>query len=398
MNSSYPTYEEYVEIFKGLPRPFAFIDLDRLNYNAQQVLDYSGTARVRLGSKSIRATYILRHLLQQNERFKGLLCFTAPEAGWLAQQGFEDLLVAYPTWEPLHVNQVLDQLRESATITLMVDSLEQIHHLGHLAQQHGTILPLCLDLDMATIHYGLHFGSWRSTIREAEPLVALAQAIEKAPNLVLDGVMGYEGQIAGVNDSAPGDRLAFIKRHLKKRSMQEVRQRRADLVGALTNAGHKLRFVNAGGSGSLTSSSQEAVVDEVTAGSAFYCPTLFSHYADYDYIPAAGFSIEVVRQAAPNIYTCLGGGYVASGAVGKDRLPEPFLPDGAALVDLEGAGEVQTPIKYSGHQPLSMGSSIFMRHAKAGELCERFNELHIVANGEIIDTVPTYRGEMQCFL
>ena len=393
-----PTYQEYAKIFAGLPRPLAYIDLDRLNQNAQKVLNYSGSARVRLGSKSIRATYVLRHLLQMDKQFQGMLCFTAPEAVWLAQQGFEDLVVAYPTWEPIHIKQVLDQSRETPTITLMVDSVEQIDHLNRLAAEHGTKLPLCIDLDMATNHYGLHFGSWRSTIRDTEPLLALANAIEKASHLELDGVMGYEGQIAGVNDNAPGDRLAWVKRYLKKQSMREVKQRRADLLGALSKAGYELRFVNAGGSGSLTSSSSEDVVDEVTAGSAFYCPTLFSHYVDYDYVPAAGFVLEVVRQAADNIYTCLGGGYIASGAAGGDRLPSPFLPEGATLNALEGAGEVQTPIEYSGNISLGLGSPVFMRHAKAGELCERFNELHVISGGRVVDVVPTYRGEGHCFL
>ncbi len=393
-----PSYTEYTSLFANFPKPFAYVDLDRLDINAARVMAYSGQARVRVGSKSVRSTFILRHILNSHTRFRGILCFTAPEAVWLAQHGFSDLLVAYPTWEPLHITAVLDQLRDTPTITLMIDSEEQIAHLDALAAKHGMVLPVCIDLDMATDHYGLHFGTWRSPIRQPEQLLRLARAIETAAHLHLDGVMAYEGQIAGVTDAAPGDRLTRVKRYLKRLSIKAVAQRRADLIGALTAAGFALRFVNGGGSGSLTTSSQEAIVDEVTAGSAFYCPTLFSHYADYDYVPAAGYAIEIVRKAAPDIYTCLGGGYVASGAAGKDRLPMPFLPLGATLLTLEGAGEVQTPIKYIGKERLTLGSPIFMRHAKAGELCERFDELHIIAGGRIVDVVPTYRGEGRCFL
>ena len=39
-----------------------------------------------------------------------------------------------------------------------------------------------------------------------------------------------------------------------------------------------------------------------------------------------------------------------------------------------------------------------MRHAKAGELCERFDVLHLVEGDAIVDTVPTYRGEGKAFL
>ena len=38
------------------------------------------------------------------------------------------------------------------------------------------------------------------------------------------------------------------------------------------------------------------------------------------------------------------------------------------------------------------------QHAKAGELCERFDSLHLVREGRIIDTVATYRGEGMNFM
>jgi len=59
---------------------------------------------------------------------------------------------------------------------------------------------------------------------------------------------------------------------------------------------------------------------------------------------------------------------------------------------------VQTPVLYKGTEKLKLGDPIFMRHAKAGELCERFNSLLLVAEGKIIDEVKTYRGEGKCFL
>ena len=47
---------------------------------------------------------------------------------------------------------------------------------------------------------------------------------------------------------------------------------------------------------------------------------------------------------------------------------------------------------------LSIGDRVYLRHAKAGELCERFDALHLVEGGEIVDVVPTYRGEGKAFL
>jgi D-serine deaminase-like pyridoxal phosphate-dependent protein len=79
-------------------------------------------------------------------------------------------------------------------------------------------------------------------------------------------------------------------------------------------------------------------------------------------------------------------------------LPQPYLPAGAHLLSLEGAGEVQTPVAYHGIHRLELGDPIFMRHAKAGEICERFTHLVLIQKGEVVEEVPTYRGDGQCFL
>ena len=133
-------------------------------------------------------------------------------------------------------------------------------------------------------------------------------------------------------------------------------------------------------------------------GSSFFAPGLFDHYRAFRPMPAAGFAIEIVRRPQPGIYTCLGGGYTASGAAGPDKLPAPYLPQGARLIAQEGAGEVQTPIIYQGAHRLDLGDPIFLRHAKAGEICERFTHLVLVQKGKIVEEVPTYRGDGQCFL
>ena len=46
---------------------------------------------------------------------------------------------------------------------------------------------------------------------------------------------------------------------------------------------------------------------------------------------------------------------------------------------------------------LRLGERVWFRHAKAGEYCERFNELHLIRRGEVVETVPTYRGEGKNF-
>ena len=96
--------------------------------------------------------------------------------------------------------------------------------------------------------------------------------------------------------------------------------------------------------------------------------------------------------------TALGGGYLASGPAGRDRLPRPVHPPGLRLDRQEGAGEVQTPLLGPAAAGLRIGDRVWLRHAKAGELCERFDVLHLVQGGRRVATVPTYRGEGRAFL
>ena len=102
----------------------------------------------------------------------------------------------------------------------------------------------------------------------------------------------------------------------------------------------------------------------------------------------------------------LGGGWIASGPAGPDRVPTPVWPRAMALVPNEGAGEVQTPLRGAGAADLRIGDLTWWRHAKAGALCEHTDELVVVrtqvtdgeVSAEVVETVPTYRGEGRAFL
>ena len=92
------------------------------------------------------------------------------------------------------------------------------------------------------------------------------------------------------------------------------------------------------------------------------------------------------------------GGYVASGTGTPDRLPSPFRPAGLRLTKTEGAGEVQTPVLGAAADELTIGDRVWMRHAKGGELAERITAYHLISPGESdAVSVPTYRGDGQCF-
>jgi D-serine deaminase-like pyridoxal phosphate-dependent protein len=392
-------YDYYKGIFAGLPMPFAFLDLDLLEQNIRQIVARAQGKRVRLASKSLRSVAVIRHIMAADPCFQGIMCYTSQEAAFLASQGFDDLLIGYPAWNERDIAAVARATAAGTHITLMVDSAQHVEQIETVAARHGVSLPLCLEIDVSMDLPGLHFGVWRSPVRtpgQARPVLARIMA---SPHVWLDGLMGYEAQIAGVGDNFPGHKARnTVIQRLKRRSIHEIAQRRAALVELVKSYGLSLRFVNGGGTGSIATTRAEQMVTEITVGSGFYAPSLFDNYREFRYQPAAAFAIEIVRHPHPHIYTCLGGGYIASGSVGPEKQPQPYLPQGAKLVSLEGAGEVQTPIRYEGTTPLKIGDPVFMRHSKAGELCERFTHLLLVSDGAIVDEIMTYRGDGRCFI
>ena len=393
-----PTYDGYRRAIEGRSLPLAFCDLDLLDANAEAMAERAGSTPIRVASKSVRCRAVLERVLAR-PGYRGVMCFSAAEAAHLATHGFDDLLVAYPTMEQSEIRSVCTHVGAGKSITLMVDDAAQVRAAAACARSTGVTLPLCIDVDMSMQLPGLWFGVRRSPIRNPEAALSLARVIAAEEGTRLDGVMGYEAQIAGVPDAIPGKRaMNAAVRMLKHRSIGELQERRQAVVDALRREGFELRLVNGGGTGSIESTARDRSVTELTVGSGLYSPGLFDDYAAFRHRPAAGFALPITRRPAPDIYTCHGGGYVASGAAGKDRLPVPYLPEGAALLPLEGAGEVQTPIRYTGSVTLRIGDPVFLRHAKAGELCERFSTLTLLSKGRVVDEVPTYRGDGQCFL
>ncbi|HEY4428448.1 MAG TPA: amino acid deaminase/aldolase [Solirubrobacteraceae bacterium] len=391
----------------GLQAPFAIVDLDALWANAADLERRAASKPIRLASKSVRCRTLQERILSR-AGFGGTLAFTLPEALWLAWHGAEDVVVAYPTADTHAIRSLAMETREGigARVTLMVDSAEQLDVIERAVAPAQADLRVCIEVDAGWSVLGgrVLLGAKRSPIRTPRQAAALADAILERGSLRLVGVMAYESQIAGVGDTPPGRRLRGAAiRLMQQRSARELAQRRAEAVAAVqerlaARGAPALEFVNGGGTGSLERTSAEAAVTELAAGSGLYGPTLFDAYRAFTPLPAAMFALPVVRRPGAGVVTALGGGYLASGPGDGARLPQPHLPSGLRLDRQEGAGEVQTPLLGEVADALAVGDRVYLRHAKAGELCERFASLHVIEGDDVVDELPTYRGEGQCFL
>ncbi|MDG4778717.1 amino acid deaminase/aldolase [Micromonospora sp. WMMD961] len=384
-----------------LDPPYAVVDLTAFDANSAALAERAAGKPVRLASKSVRSRELITRALTR-PGWRGIMAFTLPEAIWLVRAGVsDDVLVAYPSADRAALTELAADPTLAAAITLMIDGTGQVDLIDAVrAPGQRAELRLCLDLDASWRPMGgrVHVGVRRSPVHSARAAGALAATVAGRAGFRLVGLMSYEAQIAGLGDAPPGQTLlAGAIRLAQRGSYRELLARRGAAVAAVREHAD-LEFVNGGGTGSVAATSADPAVTEVTAGSGLYGPTLFDAYRAWRPTPAAFFACAVVRRPTPELATVLGGGWIASGPAADSRLPRPWLPAGLKLVGTEGAGEVQTPLSGAAAATLRIGDRVWFRHAKAGELCERVNELHLVEGDAVVGTVPTYRGEGQAFL
>ncbi|MFI6684507.1 amino acid deaminase/aldolase [Streptomyces sp. NPDC050485] len=383
-----------------LDAPVAIVDLEAFDANADDLVRRAAGKPVRVASKSVRCRALLERVLAR-PGFAGLMSFTLAESVWLARAGFDDVLLAYPSADRASFAELSADPKLAGAVTVMIDDPAQLDLVDRAREREGLEIRVCLELDTSLHLLGgrLRVGARRSPLRTPAQLADLARSVARRPGFRLVGLMAYEGHVAGVGDAVAGRPVrSRAIRLMQAAARRELAARRAEVVRAVRAVVPDLEFVNGGGTGSVQHTAAEAAVTEIAAGSGLYVPRLFDNYTSFSGRPAALFAQPVVRRPGVGAVTVLGGGYPASGAPGADRLPVPYLPEGLRYDPQEGAGEVQTPLLGSPADDLLIGDKVWFRHAKAGELCERFEELQLVEGDRVTATVPTYRGEGRTFL
>lgn len=373
--------------------PVGLVDLDAFDRNAAALEAAAGDMPIRLATKSVRVPHLIRRVLDRGARWRGLMSFCAAEAKLLAREGFDDLLVAYPTLQAADLAD-LRELHEAGTdVSLVVDGEAGAAALAGAMAGVSRPFRVVLELDASLRTLGAHIGVRRSPLRTPDDLAAMLDVVARHPELRCVGVMSYEAHVAGLPDRNPFRRsMSPAFRVVRRRSIRPLARLRAQVADVFANAGVELELFNGGGTGSLTWAAREAHLTELTAGSGLLCSHLFDYYSNLDLEPAGFFALQAVRSSDPGYVTCQGGGWVASGEAGADRLPRPWLPAGLRLVGTEGTGEVQTPLRVPRGVSIAPGDPVLFRHAKAGEPAERLEAYLLVQGGEVVERVPTYRG------
>jgi len=382
-----------------LDAPVGVIAVEALASNAFDLLDRAQGLPIRVASKSVRVRGVLDAVLAL-PGYRGILAYTLAEALWLAEgrggTACDDVVVGYPTADRGALARLAADEELARRVTIMVDDVAQLDLVDAVAAPASrAVIRVAIELDASYRSRALgHVGVRRSPVHTPAAAEALAEAVIARRGFRLVGMMAYEAQIAGVTNAGP--RKAAI-RAMQRASARELAERRADAVRRVRDVA-ELEFVNGGGTGSIESTHADASVTEVAAGSGLFGPHLFDGYTHFRPAPAAAFALDVVRRPTADIATLLGGGWIASGPPGPDRVPQVVWPQGLRMLAREGAGEVQTPLQGTAARDLGIGDRVWLRHTKAGELSEHLDAFALVQGGELVGELPTYRGEGKVFL
>ena len=378
-------YGYYCEAFAERPLPLSYLDLDLLEGNIRSVLERSGNKQLRLDARMLQCPQVLQRVMRSHTRFHGIKCSTVAEAVRLSQfESLSDTLVAYPTLQHSALEQACAAIADGHQITLTVDAPAHLGYLAQAAVRSGVHVPLCVEIDMSMARAELKGPGRRSAIRATDTLLKLVEAIDERAGLQFRGVVTYDTQRNHFAEwmATEGSRADAT---LNERNAEHVRAWRQSLAEALRAHGHDDFLFNCSGLAGMAFNAGHTAVTEITVGAALFG---FDPEEPHE-VPAAGYAAEVIRRTDHDRYACLVDGHAASHAADGGSLPQPYLPEGARLDALRGAGEAQLPICYAG--ALDLGDMIFLHPTDTGELCERFSHLLLVQDGAIVGEAETYR-------
>lgn len=389
---------------KPIEAPSAWLNLDNLDKNIDIVNKKTSAKNLRIATKSLRSLDVLKYIIAKTPHYVGVMSYSASESLYLLENGIDDILCAYPQMDKDSILKCLAFQKQGKKIVWMLDNLEHWQFLNSIVEEANLDedINVCLDINLSMPLPFLYFGTKRSRTKSLDEVKQLIKKTKEFKRVKLVAIMGYEAQIAGVSEKLPQKayQAPFIK-FLKKLSKKDVSKRRFEIVHWLKTQGYDLRLVNGGGSGSMEFTCQQEEVTEITVGSAYYFPAYFSYMSTMqDLNPAAGFVLQVTRKPEAGVITCHSGGFIASGAIGRDKAPVVLYPNYLDFLQNEGFGEVQTPMQIldkSKQDTINIGDYVWLRHAKAGELSEHFNYFYCYKDGEFKQKFTTYRGEGKAF-
>jgi len=234
---------------QDLVTPALILDLDVARKNIKFMAERirSMPADLRPHTKVQKCTELA--LLQVEAGAIGVCTATVWEAIVMRRAGVGDVLVANEVQGPEKMRAFAEEAcrEERGSLRVAVDDEGNAAELSEAARAADATIGVLIEVDV---------GMGRGGVRSVEEAVALAQALDKLPNLRLDGVQGYEGHCMLEPDQ-----------DLRIKKARDAMDHLGETVRELKEAGFPCPIVSAGGTGTYDITGADRRVTEIQAGS-----------------------------------------------------------------------------------------------------------------------------------
>jgi D-serine deaminase-like pyridoxal phosphate-dependent protein len=246
-----------------LDTPALLVDLDTLDRNIARMVEFlRGTScGLRPHFKAHRTPEITRRQLAAGGL--GVTCAKLGEAEHLADLGMDRFLIANEVVGEIKWRR-LAELARRVEVIVGVDHLDAARGIAQAARDAGSEVGVLVDVNV---------GLNRCGVAPGKTALELARRVAQEPGLRLRGVMGYEGQVVGLDDEAKREACRAAIEPLTE-TAQRVRE-----------DGLPCEIVSAGGTGTFTATARIPGVTEVQCGTYAVMDILFRERgrAEFEY-------------------------------------------------------------------------------------------------------------------
>ena len=241
------TSEPFIGMHKTeLDTPALLIDLDKMEANIETMANYFSTVNADLRPHvKTHKTPIIAHK-QIAAGAIGVTCAKLGEAEAVIHAGIRDVLIANQIVGTQKIARLIN-LAKHSEIMVAVDNLENVQAISEAAAAKDATVRMLVEVNI---------GMDRCGVEPGKPALELAEQIRRSPNLVFEGLMGYEGHT-----------VAKPKRSERNTAAREAMQRLIDAKHYLEKQGVEVTVMSGGGTGTFNITGSIPEMTEIQAGS-----------------------------------------------------------------------------------------------------------------------------------
>ena len=243
--------------------PCLILDLDALERNIKKMGDYAKAhgMRHRVHGKMHKSVDVAK-LQEKLGDAVGVCCQKVSEAEVFARGGIKDILVSNQVRDPAKIDRLAQLPKLGARTIVCVDDIDNVADLSAAAQKHGTELEVFVEIGC---------GAGRCGVTNTSDVVAIAKAVQAAPNLKFTGIQAYQGAMQHLDTyEARQEKLDTAIAMVK------------DAVDGLKAEGIECELVSGGGTGSYYFESNSGVYNELQCGSYAFMDADYGRILDKD--------------------------------------------------------------------------------------------------------------------